>query len=337
MQERSWLFPSVGLTFLAGAVALLLIPSVSGLLPALAILPAWMAAAGLISGLYGFAWMMSHGIDRPTAEVATYVSRNWRKLVFVALVILLAGLNMIAFMWVKPLLNYLIPFSADPMLASWDRVLFLGHEPWRTLSWLNFPGAGLIYHPVWFIVMIASLLIAATAPASPSKSAVLLNYFVLWSLAGPVIHTLLPAAGPVFYERLGYGLRFAGLDGGPEATAVADYLWSIYANQSFGAGSGISAMPSMHVTISSWVVIVFQVFARRWLPIALAAWLLIFLLSISLGWHYALDGVVGTATAITCHFALLKIFRMTTADSADRAMPVPARDAAFSSRAGSVG
>ncbi|HEX8389237.1 MAG TPA: hypothetical protein VF636_09480, partial [Sphingomonas sp.] len=61
-------------------------------------------------------------------------------------------------------------------------------------------------------------------------------------------------------------------------------------------------------TISAWTVIAFHACARRWLPFAVAAWLLIFLLSISLGWHYALDGVVGTAAALACHLGLLRVF-----------------------------
>lgn len=313
MHERDWLVPSQILTLVMGSMALLLMPTVSGLLPALSILPAWMAAATLLACLYGFAWMMLHRVKRSAAEIAAFASNQKRKLVFVALVVFLAGLNMIAFMWVKPLLNYLIPFWADPMLANLDRILFLGHEPWQTLDWLNFPTAGVLYHPVWFVVMIGSLLMAAFARSSPTKSAVLLSYFVLWSIVGPLIHSLLPAAGPIFFERMGYGLRFEGLDGGPESAAVGNYLWSIYASESFGAGSGISAMPSMHVTMSSWVVLVFYVYARRWLAFALTAWLMIFLLSISLGWHYAVDGVVGTLAAMTCYLALLGVFRMRAA------------------------
>jgi hypothetical protein len=38
-------------------------------------------------------------------------------------------------------------------------------------------------------------------------------------------------------------------------------------------------------------------FARRWLVPMAAAGLLIFLLSISLGWHYAVDGIAGAAGA----------------------------------------
>lgn len=42
---------------------------------------------------------------------------------------------------------------------------------------------------------------------------------------------------------------------------------------------------------------------------ALIAFLTIFGISIALGWHYALDGVVGAGAAIACHLALRSAFR----------------------------
>lgn len=227
----------------------------------------------------------------------------------VFVVLLLSGANMIAFMWVKPLLNYLVPFGADPLLADLDRLLFFGHEPWSGLQILAFPGAGIIYHPLWFVAIVTSLLLVAKASPSPERSAVLVCYFALWSLAGPIIHMLLPAAGPIFYERLGYGDRFASINYGPETREVADYLWSIYASKSFGSGSGISAMPSMHVTMSTWTVIATQALAPRYRWLAAAFWALILALSVALGWHYVVDGIVGAIAALLCYRALLALFR----------------------------
>jgi len=317
-KEREWLVPSVVLTVVAGASALLFMPSIAGILPALRILPAWMAVAVLMACIGGFARMAARGVDSPIAETRRFLTEDWRQALFLAAVMLVAGLNMIAFMWVKPLLNYLVPFWADPLLADLDHALFLGNDPWALLSWLNFPAAGLVYHPIWFGMMILALLLTASAPASPQKSAMMLSYFLLWSVVGPAIHSLLPATGPVFYERMGYGDRFAGLDGGPETVQVADYLWSIYASKSFGAGAGISAMPSMHVTMCAWIVIAFSVFARKWLPFAAAGSLLVTLLSISLGWHYAADGIIGGAAAVICYVVLLALFRAKAAPATVR-------------------
>ena len=309
MQDRQWQIAAIALTTLACIASLSLMPNTNGLWPALSILPAWMVAAALMAAIFGFVKAARMRLDSPARALVAYLRDNRAHSLGVAAIMLLAGANMVGFMWVKPLLNYLVLFRADPMLADLDHMLFLGHEPWSVLSALAFPASGIIYHPVWFVLLIFALLMVASARPSPERSAVLLSYFVLWTLAGPLIHIALPAAGPIFYERMGYGPRFAALDSGAETTAVADYLWSIYASRSFGAGSGISAMPSMHVTMSSWTVVAFAIFARRWLWLAVFAWGVIFVLSIALGWHYAVDGLVGLAAALATYRALRAIFR----------------------------
>jgi hypothetical protein len=223
---------------------------------------------------------------------------------------------MIAFMWIKPLLNYMVPFWADPLLADADRALFLGHEPWALFTWLNSTAAAVFYQRGWFVMMILTLLVVVKAPPSPERSAILLSYFVLWSLVGPLIHALLPAAGPIFYAQMGYGDRFAALEGVPATMQVADYLWSLYSAGGFGPGSGISAMPSMHIATTAWMIIAFTVLRRRGTAVMTVAGGLIFLLSISLGWHYAMDGVVGGAAALLSYRALLAVYRRKRSDSA---------------------
>ena len=307
-REREWMGPAIGVTALSAALALAFIPHPAGLLPALSILPAWMAGGALIAAMIGFGVLVRRRVESPLGAARAYFANDWRHAAGVLAVLLVAGLNMIAFMWVKPLLNYLVPFWADALLARADAALFLGHDPGLLLGWLNFPAAGLVYHQAWFLVMIAALVAVAIQPPSPRKSAALMCYFALWSLAGPLVHIALPAAGPIFYERMGYGVRFAAIDGGEATRAVGDYLWAIYAGRSFGAGSGISAMPSMHVTMAAWFTVAVAVFARGWLvPVAGFA-VLIALLSVSLGWHYALDGVVGALVAVAIYRALLALY-----------------------------
>lgn len=309
MKELNWLIPSVILTLICGTGALLAIPNYAGLIAALKIYPAWIVAATLIGALCLLLRMARLKEARPIAELQRLAVDERARLHLVALVVLVSGLNMIAFMWVKPLLNYYVPFWAGPYLARIDNFLFFGHDPWRLLAWLNFPAAGVIYHQVWFVMMILALIIVAWARPSPEKSAMMLTYFVLWSLIGPLVHSLMPAAGPLFYERLGYGDRFANLHQWPETKQISDYLWSTYASRQFGAGSGISAMPSLHVTMASWIALAICTFERSLaLPAILFAGM-IFLMSIALGWHYAVDGIVGAACAVGCYSALLAVFR----------------------------
>ena len=309
-QAEVWLAPSIALTVIASVSALLLVPNTAGLLPALLVLPAWMVVAVLIACLYGLARAALTGDPAPSRSLRRFLLAERRHVTATALIMLLAGLNMISFMWVKTLLNYHVSFWADPWLAEADFALFGGHEPWAVLHSLDFAGAGLVYHPVWFVLLNFALLMAAAAKPSAKKTAVLLSYFVLWTVVGPLIHTALPAVGPIFYERFGYGARYAALSSSLEVKQVADYLWDIYASKHLGAASGISAMPSMHVAMSTWTVIAFHQFARRWLPVALIGWAVITALSIALGWHYASDGIVGSLAALGTYFALSKAMQL---------------------------
>lgn len=301
MSERSWLVPSVVLTTVSGAIALAIMPNYSGVLPALSLLPLWLFASAALASITAFFSMLLRGIPSPVGHIIHIVRTDWRGLLMIGTGISIAGLNMCAFMWTKPLLNYYVPFWADPLLASFDRMLFLGHDPWTLLIWLNSFGTALFYHRGWFAMMIVTLLVVFCQPASARKSAVVMTYFLLWSVAGPLIHILLPAAGPVFYEKLGYGNTFAAMSLPEEMTRMSNYLWTTYTGDGFGPGSGISAMPSLHIATTAWMVIAIFVLARRWTWAMAIPGVLIFLLSISLGWHYAADGVAGALAALGCY------------------------------------
>jgi hypothetical protein len=300
MNEWSWLGPSIAMTALSGLIAIVLIPDTSGVMPAIGMLPFWMIAAVLFGSLYGVIEMARAGVQHPLSHSARFFVEEWRKLAFWTLCMLLAGINMTTFMWIKPLLNYLVPFWADPMLADIDKVLFLGRDPWTILATLNSTAAAVFYHRGWFVMMILALIVVLSAPPSAQKSAAMLTYFLCWSVVGPLIHMVLPAAGPIFYMQMGYGDRFAALQNVSETREVAAYLWALYAGEGFGPGSGISAMPSLHIATTAWMVLVARAFTPRLFVPTLLLGVAIFLLSIALGWHYAMDGIVGGIAAWLC-------------------------------------
>lgn len=308
MSDRGWLIPSALMTIALGASALAIMPDHSGVMPALLMLPLWLFVSAALAAISGFLAMVFAGVKSPFAHISQRIRHGWREYAMLGAGITLAGLNMIAFMWTKPLLNYFVPFWADPLLARLDRLLFLGHDPWTLLSWLNTMPMAIFYHRGWFALMIVTLLVVLSRPPSPQKSAVMLSYFLLWTLVGPVIHILMPAAGPVFFARLGYGSEFAAIPLPEEMVRMTDYLWAYYSGSRFGPGSGISAMPSLHIATTAWMIIAMHLVARRWTWVVAAPGVLIFLLSISLGWHYALDGIVGAAAAIGCYRLSLRAY-----------------------------
>ncbi len=328
-KESSWLIPCVLMTIASGAFALALMPNHSGVKSTLQLLPFWMmiaAFAWMLFGPIGLVSMLRQRVKDPLKHMARVWVSEWRSILVTAIGMLIAGLNMITFMWTKPLLNQLVPFWADPMLAQLDYYLFLGRDPWTLLGWLNNMPMAIFYHRGWFALMIATLLIVFAKPASRERSAILISYFLLWTLAGPIIHSLVPATGPIFYAQMGYGDRFAAIPLPADMTQMANYLWTNFTQASFGPGTGISAMPSLHIATMMWMLIAVRILAPRWLPLMAAFGLLIFLLSISLGWHYAVDGLAGAAAAFGCYklsFALLD----PRAISRGRAVPAAAAEA----------
>ena len=325
MKDFDWLVPSAILTLLSVVTALTLIPNYSGIMPALGLLPLWMIAAGVLSAICGFVALLRSGTATPIKHMMRYFTIEWRSVAMLCICILVSGLNMIAFMWTKPLLNYMVPFWADPLLAEVDKALFLGTDPWKLFTWLNLTPTAIFYHRGWFGLMILTLILVTRSSPSIEKTALMLTYFLLWSVVGPAIHILLPAAGPIFFEQLGYGDRFNALEGAPETLRAANYLWTIYSTEGFGPGSGISAMPSMHIATTAWMIMCFYFIARRWLPLMMAMASLIFLLSISLGWHYAADGIVGGGAALLCFYAVRAVFKRTR--QSDVASPTMASQA----------
>ena len=324
MNERSWLIPSAVLTTAMGATALAIMPDRSVVIPALKMLRLWLISSAVLAAIAGFASMMRAGVTDPVAFIRRSLVKQWPQLLMMACGVALAGLNMIAFMWTKPLLNYFVPFWADPLLAAFDRALFLGRDPWTLFDWLNTMPMAIFYHRGWFGLMIVTLLFVLSRQASPQKSALMLTYFLLWSIVGPLIHILFPAAGPVFFAQLGYGNAFAAIPLPEEMVKMTGYLWDCYRGIRFGPGSGISAMPSLHIATTAWMVIAFRVLAPRWTWAIAAPGLLIFLLSISLGWHYAADGIVGAAAALACYKVALNYYASKPAD-AQQLAPRPAR------------
>lgn len=310
--DREWLIPATVLTLVLALAGLVLIPDTSAAIGALGLLPLWLMASAAVGGLYALPSlrrMQKEGITNPSAQIARLAVQHWRTIGFVAFAMLLAGLNMITFMWTKPLLNHLAPFWADPLLADVDWVLFLGRDPANLLGWMNSMASAIFYHRAWFGLMVMTLLMVLTQPPSAQKSALMLTYFLLWSVIGPLIHLALPAAGPVFYDDLGYGDRFAFIHVPHEVAKLSNYLWHGFSAGKFLPGGGISAMPSLHIATTAWMIIAVLAFARRWAMVMAALGLAIFLLSISLGWHYAVDGIVGAAAAVGCYCAALAGYR----------------------------
>jgi hypothetical protein len=139
-----------------------------------------------------------------------------------------------------------------------------------------------------------------------------------WALIGSLAATLLSSAGPCYYGLVVDGpnpytplldylhgvaqtmtIGAFGLEVHLPLTSqmLQDMLWQSYSTSDFGMVRGISAAPSMHLA-STWLIARLAWSIGGKTRIFGAAFLsFIFVGSIHLGWHYALDGYLAMAMA----------------------------------------
>jgi hypothetical protein len=202
-------------------------------------------------------------------------------------------------------------FAWDQKLASLDLFLHGGLLPQDGLALIfGFPLAAKfidLAYLMWFPMLFGSTFIMSFQPRQTFlRLRFMIALALAWALGGIVTANIFSSAGPVYYGRLNPGpdpyaghmdlIRSLSASVHLEALVLQDSLWSAYAaTPSF---SSISAFPSMHVAIAMLVFLACR-HLGWWLKYLGAAYLLlIFLGSIFLGWHYAIDGYAGAGFAL---------------------------------------
>ena len=209
----------------------------------------------------------------------------------------------------KALIPVVHPFAWDGTLAELDRVLHFGTDPWRLAApLLAHPLAvkalDFLYHPGWSLLVFGTWTWLAIDRARPTaRLQALLALPAAWIVLGSVGGTVLSSAGPCYFGEVGGDPdRFAPLLGRlaeidaqwPLFSQAAQHaLWTLYRTGSTGFGSGISAMPSVHVG-SAFLMVLMARGGPLFAP-ATAFFLAISAGSVALGWHYAIDAYAAVA------------------------------------------
>lgn len=226
-------------------------------------------------------------------------------------VILVFMFFMSAFTSMKGMIPLLRPYEFDEVFNHMDRILHGGIDPWRWLypifgKPVATSAVNIVYN-MWYVVMFGVLywqLFDLRRPALRLRF--FWAFFLCFIVNGSILAVLLSSAGPCYYHYLvdGYDpfaqqmefLRnLAAQDYPVWAVATQDMLWNAYQANKSGFGSGISAMPSVHVSIAClFMFLAWEYGPRQRLFFTLFA-ILIMIGSVLLLWHYAIDGYLAGA------------------------------------------
>jgi PAP2 superfamily len=217
---------------------------------------------------------------------------------------------------------FLNPNGWDAYFAGLDKWLHFGKQPWE---WLHpFLGYGPITflinvnYNLWFFTMIMLLIYFGFASISVvARTRFILSYIALWVIGGNVLAVILSSAGPCYYGRLGLSpdpyhdlmayLRHVNESIPVWAVGLQDLLWEGHMQK---AGMReVSAMPSLHNASALLFAFMGYQISRFWGRVLTFHAFLIYIGSIHLGWHYAVDSYLSWALTIVVWYATAPVAR----------------------------
>lgn len=228
-------------------------------------------------------------------------------------------LFMYDFAVVKANISGFQPFAWDKTFDQWDAALHFGFRPWELLQ----PVVG--YVPVtfllnlnynaWFLAMNMFMVhYAFMAAPGESRSRFFLTFMLIWMIGGGFLATVLSSAGPCYFGAGRLGLSpdpYAGLmaylrhanDQIPIwSVSTQDMLWSF--REQGSAFGGVSAMPSMHNGTALLFILASAGFPLWVRLLVILHAILVFIGSVHLGWHYAVDAYLAWGVTLFVWWAV---------------------------------
>ena len=234
-----------------------------------------------------------------------------------------------------PLFN---AFSWDTAFIAWDRALFFGYDAWQVLQpvfgySVVTAGLAVLYHAWMLLIYVGTLYFLFARAAAPVRRQYLAGFFLIWTVIGAGMATALASVGPCFMEPIFGDRTFAAQMAYLEAANrevpvmtlhVQGLLLEWYRAGEGGLGSGITAMPSMHVAMA----MLFWLAIRRVSPAAgrffFVFLVLIWIGSVHLAYHYAVDGLVSVLATAVLWWAANRVIAWWDAQATLRTNTVPA-------------
>ncbi len=226
---------------------------------------------------------------------------------------------------IKSMIPLFTEYTWDETFIAWDRFLFFGHDPWLLMQpVLGYPlitaTIAAIYH-LWILLLYLGPLFFAFSPRVEEhvRRTFFMCYAMSWVLIGGLMATWLASVGPVFAEPLlGIDTFRAQTDYLAAAhqqytvmvVPVQEMLLENYHNSNRGLGSGITAMPSMHVAICALYWLAMRKVSRNAGNAFLIFMIVIWIGSVHTAYHYAVDGLVSIGAMIGIWWLADAIFKI---------------------------
>ena len=199
-------------------------------------------------------------------------------------------------------------YTWDETWIALDRTIH-GDDPWRLLMpVLGFPLAtafiALLYHLWILLIYMGSMGLCLYLDDARLKARYFMAFFLCWIVLGVGAATAFASVGPCFLgPMLGIDtfadqmawLRQADARIPIMVLHVQDTLIEWQRSGAQGLGRGISAMPSMHVSVALLFALVCRQISRPLFIAASVFALLILIGSVHLAYHYAVDGYFAIA------------------------------------------
>jgi hypothetical protein len=259
-------------------------------------------------------WASGHilkmlAVERPESPIRTIIE-NWVRadLVpqYISAILILGSL--IAFMPAFSAMKSAVPifnsYSWDATFIALDRQIH-GDDPWRLLQPLvGYPIVTSIlsgFYHIWLMLLYFGTFYFVLHKNPELRQRYFISYLLCWSIIGAGLAIAFSSVGPCFVEPI-FGmkdfvplmeyLKSANRDYPVLVLNVQDMLLARYEKADSSLGSGITAMPSIHVAQAFLFFLAMRHISKR------AAWIfgmffvIILIGSVHLAYHYAVDGYV---------------------------------------------